>query len=66
MKSWKGILLALLILASFAGCSRSATPTPENSAAESQSAQAETSTETESTEAVQPGAAPPPRLPCPP
>lgn len=51
MKSWKGILLALLILASFAGCSRSATPTPEDSAAESQSAQAETSTEAEFTEA---------------
>lgn len=54
MKSWKGILLALLILASFAGCSRSATSTPEDSAAESQSAQAETSTEAESTEAEQP------------
>lgn len=54
MKSWKGILLALLILASFAGCSRSATPTPEDSAAESQSAQAETSTEAEFTETEQP------------
>ena len=54
MKSWKGILLALLILASFAGCSRSATSTPEDSAAESQSAQAETSTEAEFTETEQP------------
>ena len=54
MKSWKGILLALLILASFAGCNRSATPTPEDSTAESQSAQAETSTEAESTETEQP------------
>ena len=58
MKSWKGILLALLILASFAGCSRSATSTPEDSAAESQSAQAETSTEAESTETEQPEAEP--------
>ena len=58
MKSWKGILLALLILASFAGCSRSATSTPEDSAAESQSAQAESFTETESTEIEQPEAEP--------